>query len=121
MKSASFKLRIVALPLFTLALSGALVAQQYTRRNRYALELKEAQTEYVRQTREMKSVPASASSLFSESKEHTHSDSEEGAPHAETSPPEGSAPMEAKPSPPPNHETPKANAHGTTPQKDLPR
>ncbi|MCW3094733.1 MAG: hypothetical protein JWL77_351 [Chthonomonadaceae bacterium] len=87
MKSPSLKFRVIALPLFMLALSGALVANQYARRNRFARELKEAQAEYMRLTKEMKSVPDSASSLFSESKEHTHSDNEETHTHTEAKPP----------------------------------
>lgn len=81
MKSPSLLLRAVALPLFTLAVSGALVSSQYARRNRLAHELKESQAEYTRLTKEMKAVPASASSLFAESKEHHHSEAEEEAHH----------------------------------------
>jgi hypothetical protein len=87
MKSPSLKVRAIALPLFTLAISCALVGQQYARRNRFARELKQAQTEYARLTKGMKSVPDSASSLFSESKEHTHSDNEETHTHTEAKPP----------------------------------
>lgn len=81
MKSPSLILRAIALPLFTLAISAILVTNQYARRNRLAHELKESQAEYVRLTKEMKSIPASASSLFAESKEHHHSEAEEKAEH----------------------------------------
>lgn len=86
MKSSSLMLRAIGLPLFTLALSAALVGQQYARRNRFARELKETQAEYNRLTKGMKSVPASASALFSESSAHTHSESEEKEPHTEAKP-----------------------------------
>ena len=92
MKSPSLKFRVIALPLFTLALSLALVGQQYARRNRLARELTEAQAEYTRLTEGMKSVPASASSLFSESKAHTHSDDEEAHTPTEAKPPAPVAP-----------------------------
>jgi hypothetical protein len=80
------KARAIALPLFTLAVSCVLVGQQYARRNRYIRELNEAQIEYTRLSKQTPSVPASASSLFAESKEHNHSEDEEAHAHAEAKP-----------------------------------
>ncbi len=91
MKSPSLKFRVFAVPLVALAISCALVGQQYARRNRFERELKEAQAKYTRLSKEMKSVPASSSSLFSESKEHTHSDEDEAHPN-ETKPPQSAHP-----------------------------
>ena len=91
MRSPSLMVRAVALPLFVLVVSCALVGQQYARRNRFVRELKEDQTEYARLTKGMKSVPASASSLFSESKEHHHSEDDEAHAHAEAKLPAPSA------------------------------
>jgi hypothetical protein len=82
MKSSSLRLRLIALPLVSLALSGALIMQQTARRNRLAGELKEAQTEYARLERTLKKVPASASAMMAESHPHVHSDAEEAAEHA---------------------------------------
>jgi len=81
MKSSSLRLRLIALPLVSLAISSALFGQQYARRNRLAHELKEAQTEYARLSK-VKPSSATASAMMAESYPHTHSDAEEAAEHS---------------------------------------
>jgi len=80
MKSSSLRLRLIALPLFSLVISSALFAHQCARRNRLAHELKEAQTEYTRLSK-VKETSATASAMMAESYPHTHSAAEEAAEH----------------------------------------
>lgn len=80
MKSSSLRLRLIALPLVSLAISSALFAHQSARRNRLAHELKEAQTEYTRLS-QVKQTSASTSAMMAESYPHTHSDAEEAEEH----------------------------------------
>lgn len=121
MKSPSLMLRAIALPLFTLALSGILVTNQYARRDRLTRELKESQAEYARLAKEMPAVPASSAALFSESKEHTHSDAEEEAHHHGGEHAEEAGHVDAKSSALLTRETPQGSAHGTLPATTLPR
>ena len=121
MKSPSLMLRAIALPLFTLSLSGILVTKQYARRDRLTRELKESQAEYTRLAKEMPSIPASSAALFSESKEHTHSEAEEEAHHHEASHAEGAEQIDARSSALLTRETPQGSAHSTLPATKLPR
>jgi len=80
MKSSSLRIRLIALPLLSLTISSALIAQQCARRNRLAHDLKEAQTEYKRLSK-VKPTSASTSAMMAESYPHTHSDAEEAHEH----------------------------------------
>ena len=80
MKSSSLRVRLIALPLISLAISSALYTHQCAHRNRLAHDLKEAQTEYTRLSK-IKPTTASTSAMMAESYPHTHSDAEEAEEH----------------------------------------